>query len=96
MSPHLALTQIGIRPGEKLHEVMISGDDARVTAELGDRYVIEPTFVEYDRTPFLAAIGQANASVKAVADGFVYSSDNNTLWLKGQALLDVFGLAKAA
>src|SRR6202035_5272670 len=35
---------VGIRPGEKLHEVMISADDARVTLELPDRYVIEPLF----------------------------------------------------
>ena len=96
MAPHLPLAHIGIRPGEKLHEVMISGDDARVTAELGDRYVIEPTFVEYDRTPFLAKAGLSCASARPVADGFVYSSDNNTQWLRGQALLDLFGLARAA
>ncbi len=96
MAPHLALTSIGIRPGEKLHEVMISGDDARVTAELADRYVIEPTFVEYDRTAFLPETGVLNASAWAVDDGFVYSSDNNSQWLQGQALLDLFGLAAAA
>jgi UDP-N-acetylglucosamine 4,6-dehydratase len=92
----LPLANIGIRPGEKLHEVMISGDDARMTAELSDRYVIEPTFVEYDRTPFLPKPGQAGAGAKAVPDGFVYSSDNNTQWLKGEALLALFGLTTAA
>ncbi len=96
MAPGLPLANIGIRPGEKLHEVMISGDDARMTAELSDRYVIEPTFVEYDRTPFLPKPGQAGAGAKAVPDGFVYSSDNNTQWLKGEALLALFGLTTAA
>ena len=41
---------IGIRPGEKLHEIMVSEDDARVTLELPDRYVIEPLFDFWDRT----------------------------------------------
>ncbi|MEY4251025.1 MAG: hypothetical protein RJA87_2658 [Pseudomonadota bacterium] len=87
MAPGIGLKNIGIRPGEKLHEVMISGDDARVTAELSDRYVIEPAFVEYPRKPFLG-----DAGVSAVEDGFVYSSDNNSEWLKGKALLDLFGI----
>lgn len=88
MAPGIGLKNIGIRPGEKLHEVMISGDDARVTAELSDRYVIEPAFVEYPRKAFLS-----DAGVSTVEDGFVYSSDNNTEWLKGNALLDLFGIA---
>jgi UDP-N-acetylglucosamine 4,6-dehydratase len=87
MAPGIGLKNIGIRPGEKLHEVMISGDDARVTAELSDRYVIEPAFVEYPRKAFLG-----DAGVSTVEDGFVYSSDNNTEWLKGKALLDLFGI----
>ena len=87
MATGIGLKNIGIRPGEKLHEVMISGDDARVTAELSDRYVIEPAFVEYPRKPFLS-----DAGVSTVEDGFVYSSDNNTEWLKGKALLDLFGI----
>jgi len=59
---------------------MISGDDARMTAELADRYVIEPEFVEYVRTPFSAEGG------KRVADGFTYSSDTNPEWLDAEGL----------
>ncbi len=44
MAPHLPIKVIGIRPGEKLHEVMITEDDARNTIDLADRYVIEPAF----------------------------------------------------
>jgi UDP-N-acetylglucosamine 4,6-dehydratase len=81
LAPGLPLRNVGIRPGEKLHEVMISGDDARMTTELSDRYVIEPEFVEYARTPFHKDAG------KQVADGFTYSSDANTEWLAAEDLL---------
>jgi UDP-N-acetylglucosamine 4,6-dehydratase len=80
LAPGLAHKTVGIRPGEKLHEVMISGDDARMTTELHDRYVIEPEFVEYTRTPFSADIG------RRVEDGFVYSSDTNREWLDADGL----------
>ena len=72
MAPGVPTEVVGIRPGEKLHEMMITGDDARMTVELDDRYVIEPAFVEYPRMPFSAAEG------RAVPDGFCYASDTNT------------------
>ena len=80
LAPHLPHRIVGIRPGEKLHEVMISGDDARMTTELADRYVIEPEFVEYLRTPFRDGAGVP------VADGFSYSSDANSEWLDADGL----------
>jgi UDP-N-acetylglucosamine 4,6-dehydratase len=82
MSPSAGVKVIGIRPGEKLHEMMISADDARATIELEDRYVIEPTFVEYPRKRFGAEDG-----AKPVAEGFCYSSDNNDDWLSAPGLL---------
>jgi UDP-N-acetylglucosamine 4,6-dehydratase len=88
LAPGLPHRTVGIRPGEKLHEMMISGDDARMTCELSDRYVIEPAFVEYLRLPFSAAEG------RAVAEGFVYASDTNEEWLDEtglKALLDGHG-----
>ena len=72
MAPGLAHNLIGIRPGEKLHEVMISADDSRVTYELDDRYVIEPEFVECQRKPWSKAGGS-----QKVTEGFFYASDNN-------------------
>jgi len=80
LAPGLPHRTVGIRPGEKLHEMMISGDDARMTSELADRYVIEPEFVEYLRMPFSAAEG------RAVPDGFVYASDTNREWLDAAGL----------
>jgi UDP-N-acetylglucosamine 4,6-dehydratase len=64
--------EIGIRPGEKLHEEMISPDDSRRTVELSNRYVVSPIFAEWGFTP---------PKGKAVEDSFTYRSDTNDLWL---------------
>ena len=82
MCPHATVDVVGIRPGEKLHEIMISADDARSTAELGDRFAIEPAFVEYPRTPF-----RLNGGPASVAEDFSYASDTNTDWLSAAALM---------
>ncbi|HTX49385.1 MAG TPA: UDP-N-acetylglucosamine 4,6-dehydratase (inverting) [Caulobacteraceae bacterium] len=82
MCPAATFDVVGIRPGEKLHEMMISADDARCTAELWDRYAIEPAFVEYQREPF-RILGGAGS----VAESFSYASDTNTDWLSREALL---------
>jgi len=70
MAPELPTRIVGIRPGEKLHEAMISADDARLTVDLGDRFAIEPDFVEYPRTSFLV-----DAKARKVPEGFAYTSD---------------------
>lgn len=88
MAPEAEHTLIGIRPGEKLHEIMISADDARSTWELDDRYVIEPEFAEYTRKPFAKVRGS-----KKVEDGFYYASDNNTERLNTDGIQ---GMMKAA
>jgi UDP-N-acetylglucosamine 4,6-dehydratase len=82
MCPGAQIEVVGIRPGEKLHEMMISADDARSTAELGDRFAIEPAFVEYPRTPF-----RINGGPGAVPEDFSYASDTNTDWLSAAALM---------
>jgi UDP-N-acetylglucosamine 4,6-dehydratase len=69
--------EIGIRPGEKLHEEMISPDDSRRTVELSNRYVVLPIFAEWGFTP---------PKGKAVEDGFTYRSDTNDLWLSIEEL----------
>lgn len=83
MAPELPHEIIGIRPGEKIHEVMVTEDDARMTIELSDRYVICPPSGAWKRN-HLEALG-----AKPVADGFRYSSDLNTEWLEGGALTDM-------
>lgn len=74
MAPGLPHKVVGIRPGEKLHEVMITEDDARATLELTDRYLIQPWFNSWNSTTYLTG------GAKPVADGFRYSSDTNPDW----------------
>ncbi|MEQ9690491.1 MAG: UDP-N-acetylglucosamine 4,6-dehydratase (inverting) [Bauldia litoralis] len=75
LAPNLPHRVIGIRPGEKLHEVLVTEDDARQTIELDDRYVIEPLFRWWKRTPYVAL------GAEPVAEGFRYASDTNEHWL---------------
>jgi UDP-N-acetylglucosamine 4,6-dehydratase len=64
---------VGIRPGEKLHEIMVSVDDARNTLEYDDHYLIKPEFSDW---------GDGNwKGGEKVPEGFKYSSDTNTWWL---------------
>jgi UDP-N-acetylglucosamine 4,6-dehydratase len=67
---------VGIRPGEKLHEVMIPEDDARLAVEFDDHYVIQPAFPWWDSEGYRATRGG-----RPCADGFRYASDTNTAWL---------------
>lgn len=75
MAPGISLREIGIRPGEKLHEVMVTEDDARTTVEYPDRYIIEPSFASWERTSFL------KRGAKQISEGFRYASDTNDEWL---------------
>jgi UDP-N-acetylglucosamine 4,6-dehydratase len=71
MAPGLPVRIVGIRPGEKLHEAMISADDARRTVDLGDRFAIEPDFIEYTRVSFAEdGVG------KPAPEGFAFTSDS--------------------
>jgi len=72
IGPECELDDIGIRPGEKLHEVMISEDDARHTVEHDGYYVILPEFGWWKK---------GHDGGTPCAEGFRYSSDSNTAWL---------------
>lgn len=80
LDPTLPLRVVGIRPGEKLHELMVTEDDSRHTLELEDRFVIEPAFSFWQRDSYL------QSGAKSVADGFSYTSDTNDVWLEGDEL----------
>jgi UDP-N-acetylglucosamine 4,6-dehydratase len=80
VAPGATTHEIGIRPGEKLHEEMISEDDSRRTLDLGDRYVILPTIAEWGFTP---------PQGTPVADGFAYRSNTNDQWLDVQTMRDL-------
>ncbi len=79
IAPEAAIDIIGIRPGEKLHEMMISRDESRATVELDDCYVVQPVghlWFRHDWT----------AEGRPVADGFKYTSDQNTDWLSDEQI----------
>ena len=85
MAPDLPQTIIGIRPGEKLHEALLTEHDSRTTYELPDRYTIEPELIYWTRENRLPE------EAELVAPNFSYSSDNNVDWLdadKVRAILE--------
>ncbi|NMC15268.1 MAG: UDP-N-acetylglucosamine 4,6-dehydratase (inverting) [Chloroflexi bacterium] len=74
VAPEAQVDIIGIRPGEKLHETLISEDEARTTVELPDMFVVQPASAMW--------FGRAwEKQGKALPDGFRYSSNTNTDWL---------------
>ena len=75
LAPELPIKVIGIRPGEKLHEVMITEDDSRQTCELDDRFIIEPAFNWWEHEPY------ERLGARPVTDGFRYASNTNSDWL---------------
>lgn len=81
VAPDCKTKVVGIRPGEKLHEVMVTEDDARDTVEYPDRYVILPASHEWS-----AEYGKKTAGLKRCAEGFRYSSDGNKTWLTVEQL----------
>jgi UDP-N-acetylglucosamine 4,6-dehydratase len=89
IAPECETKIVGIRPGEKLHEVMVPEDDAHHTLEYDDYYAILPTFHDWDRMEYL----QKNGG-KPCPNGFRYSSDANTRWLSVGELRAMIGLAE--
>jgi UDP-N-acetylglucosamine 4,6-dehydratase len=73
IAPGCEIQEIGIRPGEKLHELMIPADDARRTVEFDRHFVVCPEFDFWKNENY--------ADAPRVPDRFEYSSDRNTEWL---------------
>lgn len=87
IAPGIPTKIIGIRPGEKLHEIMCPADEYHLTIEFPDHFIIQPTinFVKSidHQTNLLGEIG------KPVPEGFQYSSDQNHEWLGTEDLLNM-------
>ena len=90
IAPDLPHKVIGIRPGEKLHEIMVPSDDARSTVELSDRFAILPA---YSGQLMARYLGQG---AHRVPEDWSYSSDKNAEQLDGPSLRELIGEANAA
>jgi len=89
MAPNCEVEFTGIRPGEKLHETLLSEDEARLALEFEDLFVIEPLFSEWERQPWTGG--------KELRDNFKYGSDSNDRWLSPAELaVFVSGLERAS
>ncbi len=82
IAPDAELKYIGIRPGEKLHEMLISRDESRSTVELEDMYVVQPVEAFWFG-------GAWHEKGKPVEDGFRYSSAENTEWLNVEQIKEI-------
>jgi UDP-N-acetylglucosamine 4,6-dehydratase len=74
---------IGIRPGEKLHEVLVSHDESRHTLELEDRFVIQPAHPWWQPASWEGG--------QPLPEGFAYTSDTNDQWLTIEQLKQMIG-----
>jgi UDP-N-acetylglucosamine 4,6-dehydratase len=72
VAPGAQLEEIGMRPGEKLHEEMISADDSRRTVILDERFVVMPVIAEW---------GYKVPTGAQMPEGQAYRSDTNELWM---------------
>ena len=81
IAPGCEVEFIGIRPGEKLHEALVSEDEARNTVELPDMFVIQPAHPWWKKENWVNA--------KALPEGFHYTSDSNSRWLTNRELEDL-------
>ena len=75
IGPNCIIKEVGIRPGEKIHEEMITSSDSFTTYDLGKYYVILPQVPNWNLKEYIS-----NFKAKLVEQGFSYSSNNNTEW----------------
>jgi len=84
VAPNCDFELLGIRPGERLHEVLVSADEAHCSIETDDMFVIQPAHL-YTRE-------KARRDGMPVREGYCYSSDTNSQWLTGEELCRWLGL----
>ena len=94
MAPHLPQNLIGIRPGEKLHEILCPADNSHLTLEFSDHYVMRPTIKFYDRGYDYSEnrLGETGAPV---ARGFEYNSGTNPVLYSVEQIREFYERTKA-
>jgi UDP-N-acetylglucosamine 4,6-dehydratase len=88
VAPDLPIREVGLRPGEKLHEILCPADDSHLTIEFEDHFVIRPSikFHHVDTNYFLNPLGEAG---RPVPEGFEYSSKTNPHFLSVDSLAEL-------
>lgn len=94
MAPKLTIKIIGIRPGEKLHEIMCPADDSYHTYEYDDHYVIAPT-INFSSRSNDFTINNIKETGKLVEQGYEYNSKNNSTFLSQEELLNFNEMAES-
>jgi len=87
LAPECAIRFIGIRPGEKLHETLLSEDEARHSLELDDMYIVQPAHPWWRQQNWTDA--------RPLPEGFCYTSDMNSQWLTPERLRQIVGESTA-
>lgn len=87
LAPNLPHKIVGIRPGEKLHEIMCPADDSHLTYEFDDHYVIAPT-IKFS-SPVDYSINNCKEKGVNVNQGFEYNSGNNNKWFTNEEFLEL-------
>ncbi|NLL78204.1 MAG: UDP-N-acetylglucosamine 4,6-dehydratase (inverting) [Clostridiales bacterium] len=82
MMPGCKMPEVGIRPGEKLHEIMVTVEDSHTTYEYDKHFIVYPQMVWNNKQ-------KPDLSGKKVAEGFSYSSDNNDQWLSVEEIKEL-------
>jgi UDP-N-acetylglucosamine 4,6-dehydratase/5-epimerase len=93
MAPGLEQRIVGIRPGEKIHEIMCPQDDSHLTLEFGDHYVIKPT-IRFSDTGMTYTTNNTGETCTPVEAGFEYNSGTNRRFLSVQEIRDFNSLAE--
>lgn len=92
LAPQLPIKVVGIRPGEKLHEIMCPFDDSHLTLEFHDHFVIQPSIVFNNRADY--AHNRAGEEGTPVPSGFEYNSGTNPVVLDAAGLRDLIALSE--
>jgi len=85
MAPDCEVEIIGIRPGEKLHEVLLTEDEARHSKDMGDYFIIEPELRFWQKNN--------GHEGKSLPEGFRYSSESNSTWLDADELMSMVDIS---
>ncbi|GAJ06692.1 unnamed protein product [marine sediment metagenome] len=86
VAPKAKIKVTGIRPGEKIHETLLTGEEVRHAKEFDNYFVIEPEYAFWDKNYLRGG--------ESPLPGFIYSSDNNDQWLTKTGLSKILEESK--